>query len=785
MGMSGNIQTVPLVDLLQWITSDNRTGVLILKREEHERRVYFKKGRVNSFSSSDERDRFGQFLVHCGALTPITLAQVLDEQKKTKHAIGRAVVELGVMTEQEVKQRLKSHATDLCTSLFLWKEGSFEFVSEDVKVDERDFVAFAISVDEILLEAHRRIDEWGRIKTVFARDDMVPKLDPERALKALSELDSNSVEYMLLEHIDGRRNISDLYSGIPASEFVLYEALYRLHADGVISVSDRPVVRDITGEFLLPTKRGAAEEVVEDVVEEELDEEPAPRRAEAPPERPAPPPPPPPKPEPPKVEAKPAPPEPRPKERPASETKPAKDSKPGKDAKAKEQPRDEPKAKPREEPKPKESRPAQPTAQTAPPKKVVVESTPAPAPAPAAGGSKVPLVIGGVVLLAIVGGVAMMMMGKGGEGGPGGTPTPTTTAPTRTVETPTPTVEATQPPATPTAPSTPAGPSPAEQAATLAAQAKKALDGKKLADAEKLATEALGLDPANADAKAVMAKVEEAQTQGKVGAIVAKGKAEERAGRFDAAERIYQEALAEDTNNAMVQQLLRDLKDKKAAEEKLAPVLAELEAALRSEDVKAAEAALSRAEGIARGDARITQARTKLQSLANKAEEGAKKEEAKARYDAAQKAVDAGDAAKAKSELAAAMALDKANPLAAQLQEKIKALESKPVAGKITVGEPIPTSEDFAPLKFRTKAAPTYPEKSLAGKVTGKVLVSVTVGADGSVTDAKLLKQESGDTGFNEASLEAARKWKFDPPVRKDGAAPAASSWSVPIRFEP
>ena len=778
MGMSGNIQTVPLVDLLQWITSDNRTGALILRREDQERRVYFKKGRVVSFSSSDERDRFGQFLVHAGVLTPIALAQVLEEQVKSKKALGRAIVDLGILTEVEVRSKLRSHATELCTALFLWKEGSFEFVTEDVDVAEEDFISFAISVDEILLEAHRRIDEWTRIKLVFANEGMVPRLHPEKALEALTAFAANSVEYMLLEHIDGRRTIADLYSGIPASEFVLYETLYRLHADGIITVGDKPVVRDITGEFMVPTQSDLVEPSPDTTQERQLEtmgEESVVEEELVAPEAPTPEPQPPPPPvvTPPPVEA-PAP-APKPEARPAESDRKEDKKKGGKKKDGKR--RDEKKqAVPAEK-----ARPAPPPPPPAVDRKVP-EARPAPVSEPvAAGGSKMGLIVGAVVVVAVIAVVGMFMM-KGGGGGTETPTTPTVAAP----PTPTPT-EASTPPTTPTAgetpPATPTA-SPAERAAELAKQAMSDLDAKRLVEAEAAARQALDLEPGNEVAKQVLDKVDQLQSQGKAGDIINRGRAAERSGKLDEAAKLYREAIAADPGNRSAEQLLRSLETRIDNDKKLVPMLDEVDRLVKAEDLAAARGALARAEGVDRRDPRVVKARAGVEALAARVEGAEKKQLAEARVADGRKAVDAGDIAAAETALADARALASNLPQLAELEAQILAAKEKP-KGTVSVGSPLLSGVGYKPLTFTSKVAPEFPAASLAAGTSGTVMVSVKVGPDGAVRDAKMVKSAPSETGFNESVLKAARQWKFAPPAKEDGSPSEESSWSVVVKFLP
>ena len=62
----------------------------------------------------------------------------------------------------------------------------------------------------------------------------------------------------------------------------------------------------------------------------------------------------------------------------------------------------------------------------------------------------------------------------------------------------------------------------------------------------------------------------------------------------------------------------------------------------------------------------------------------------------------------------------------------------------------------------------TYPPIAKAANITGDIKVQVAIDTNGDVTDAKILK---GHKLLNDASIAAARKWKFDkqvnPEIRK------------------
>ncbi len=59
----------------------------------------------------------------------------------------------------------------------------------------------------------------------------------------------------------------------------------------------------------------------------------------------------------------------------------------------------------------------------------------------------------------------------------------------------------------------------------------------------------------------------------------------------------------------------------------------------------------------------------------------------------------------------------------------------------------------------KSKAPPIYPEIARRMRISGEVKLSVTVNAEGNVTDVQPI---SGNRALTEAAEEAVRKWRFE-----------------------
>ncbi len=81
------------------------------------------------------------------------------------------------------------------------------------------------------------------------------------------------------------------------------------------------------------------------------------------------------------------------------------------------------------------------------------------------------------------------------------------------------------------------------------------------------------------------------------------------------------------------------------------------------------------------------------------------------------------------------------------------------------------------------QTAPTYPPAALAKGIGGEVRLKVLVGADGSAKHVEVVS--SHPTGvFDQASVDAAKKWHFHPPVDAKGR-PVSGYVMVPVTFVP
>jgi len=195
MSITGNLLTLELSELLQWLAQGTKTGVLIIENDDTEKRIYFDHGTIVSSESSDSQEHLGRFLIAEGLIDEPTLARALKLQQATQILLGKVLVTLGSITEKELNQVLQQKTQETIYELFSWPEGEFRFVPEDLP--EFPMVPMALDVTNLVLEGMRRIDEEnhsaaGRMEDSASED--AREIEQNLASDILDPLNISSVE---------------------------------------------------------------------------------------------------------------------------------------------------------------------------------------------------------------------------------------------------------------------------------------------------------------------------------------------------------------------------------------------------------------------------------------------------------------------------------------------------------------------------------------------------------------------------------------------------------------
>ncbi len=223
MSLSGNLNTMSLPDLLQWLSGALKTGTLEVRQGPHVKKIQFRQGEIWSSSSNDPTEYLGQFLLSHRIISEEDLQQSMEMQTETGMMLGRILLDQKKLTEEDLQRYLSLKAEETIFSIFLWEDARFEF--EDGLAEDERFVPLRLCINDILLKGLSRYDELQHIKKIFGTFATVVG---RTATSPGPEFLSSPRRSAIWERIDGLRSISEIALELHTSDFLACEAIHLL-----------------------------------------------------------------------------------------------------------------------------------------------------------------------------------------------------------------------------------------------------------------------------------------------------------------------------------------------------------------------------------------------------------------------------------------------------------------------------------------------------------------------------------------------------------------------------
>lgn len=231
MALSGDLATMGLEDIFQWLAVGKKTGVLELRGSLHTKRVAFHEGRITSIWSSDPREYLGQYLLAFNRITEDQLLEALATQEDEQQLLGRILVNRQLVTEAEIRRIVQLKVEESIYDTFLWNVGSFDF--HDGAASHQKSMLLSLDVTGIVLEGARRLDDWKRIRKVIKGGDAV--LAP--ISEAIAErLPLASEDADILSRLDGLKRVDQLVLDMRMPEYKINKLLFDLHEKGLVRI---------------------------------------------------------------------------------------------------------------------------------------------------------------------------------------------------------------------------------------------------------------------------------------------------------------------------------------------------------------------------------------------------------------------------------------------------------------------------------------------------------------------------------------------------------------------
>lgn len=230
--LKGSLEHFALADIFRLLSWAKKTGKIEVARSVGQGKVFFRDGEVYYAESSLSREPLGQKLIRSGMLTEANLRRALEQNTRSGEMIGQILLSNGWVTEHQLQTALKQQIEDSVFDMLSSKEGTFAFspgVVADIDVE------ISVSVENLIMEASRRLDEMELIRRKIPSLDTVLRMS-SKPPEGAAEINITAEEWRMLVLVDGERSITEIAQAVGKDSFGTLRALYGLVNSGLVEV---------------------------------------------------------------------------------------------------------------------------------------------------------------------------------------------------------------------------------------------------------------------------------------------------------------------------------------------------------------------------------------------------------------------------------------------------------------------------------------------------------------------------------------------------------------------
>lgn len=236
---TGDLAQEPLPEVLRTIHFYRVPGVLTVESGDVTKQVYLLGGNIIFATSTDRSESLGEYLrrsalISSGELKASVGKLDLAEGHGRRH--GELLVEMGILSDAQLRQIVTEQVKALLYAAFSWEQGSVTFEVGRFKTDE--LIRLDVPTSQAIVDGIRRmpdprrcVSRLGPSWTIFERAEAPPEA---------RDVSFTAAEVTLLSQVDGRRTLRDLITMGPGDLGANAKLLYAFWVLRLIARRDLP-----------------------------------------------------------------------------------------------------------------------------------------------------------------------------------------------------------------------------------------------------------------------------------------------------------------------------------------------------------------------------------------------------------------------------------------------------------------------------------------------------------------------------------------------------------------
>ncbi len=227
--LNGSLEAFTISDVLTFLQSARKTGMLTVANGANEAYVFFRGGELVYAASNQETLRLGAILLRKKRISREQAAAIDDTMLRGAGHFGDMAVERHMFNEAELADALKLQVAEVVFDAFVWHDGTFAFY------DGFDLPPNAVTITadlpNLIMEGARRIEEWEQCFSLLPDSSVVFRVvsDPD-----IEKITLTSDEWKTLFLVNGQRTLEQLCRDSGDDTLHVYRLVYGLVSSKLI-----------------------------------------------------------------------------------------------------------------------------------------------------------------------------------------------------------------------------------------------------------------------------------------------------------------------------------------------------------------------------------------------------------------------------------------------------------------------------------------------------------------------------------------------------------------------
>jgi curved DNA-binding protein CbpA len=220
-------------DLIREIALKNTSGLLKLSRGKSIKAVFFEAGLPVFAISNIAGEQLDQLLISGGLVTAEQIERA-KEKAGTANKIAAALVEMGLLSDIEMRAKVRAQVMGIIRSVFEWTDGDYSF---DERIRASHEVKLEMTVADVLLEGARHAATLPLVSDLLVPQDAVV-LRAKTTTLLVDQGQLMPVESYVFSRIDAPTAVSEVGAIIGIGDDEAHKALCALVAAGFLKMMD-------------------------------------------------------------------------------------------------------------------------------------------------------------------------------------------------------------------------------------------------------------------------------------------------------------------------------------------------------------------------------------------------------------------------------------------------------------------------------------------------------------------------------------------------------------------